>query len=130
MRGFKIDRSGAVVIKRAFPARDANAPFIAWLQSGETPFRTRRDQIVSVEDREVEKLPRDFNANRVQPNIFWTRSTKAVAIKSGHRIAATTFEFGSQDVSRHRAILTLEAEFVKCWIVENARGETGCALKA
>jgi hypothetical protein len=24
----------------------------------------------------------------------------------------------------------LEAEFVKCWIVENARGETGRALQA
>jgi hypothetical protein len=130
VRGFKIDRRGAIAIQRTFPARDAHAPFIARLQSGEAPFRARRDQIVSIEHGEVEEFPRDFHADRMQPKIFRPGPTKAVAIKAGERIAATTFEFGSQDVSRHRAILTLETEFVKCWIVENARGETGRALQA
>ena len=130
MRGFKIDRSGAVVIKRAFPARYANAPFIAWLQSGEAPFRTRRDQIVSVEHGEIEKLARDFHADRVQPEIFRPGPTKTVAIKSGDRIAATTFQFGSQNVCRHDAILALEVKFVKCWIVENARGKRSAFFQA
>ena len=118
------------MIKRAFPARYANAPFIAWLQSGETPFRTRRDQIVSVEHREIEKLARDFHADSMQPDIFRSGPTKTIAIKSGDRIAATTFEFGSQDVCRHGAILALEVEFVKCWIVENARGKRNAFFQA
>ena len=53
----------------------------------------------------------------MQSDIFSASATKAVAKKSGHRIATTTFEVGSQDVSGHDAILTLEIEFVKCWIV-------------
>src|SRR5438046_8769342 len=57
----------------------------------------------------------------MQSDIFRASATKAVAKKTGHRIAATTFEVGSQDVGRHGVILTLEIEFVKCWIVEHAR---------
>ena len=101
MRCLKIDRAGAIVIERSFPTCDADAPFVAGLQSGEAPFGTGRDQIVPVENREVEKLLRDFHADRVQPNIFWTRATKAVAIKSCHRIATTTFQFRSKNIRRH-----------------------------
>ena len=54
----------------------------------------------------------------MQSDIFRASATKAVAKKTGHRIAATTFEVGSQDVGRHGVILTLEIEFVKCWIVK------------
>jgi 2'-5' RNA ligase len=57
----------------------------------------------------------------MQSNIFRAGATEAVAKKSGHRIAATTFEVSSEDVARHDVILTLEIEFVKCWIVENPR---------
>src|SRR6266404_2443052 len=83
----------------------------------------RRDQIVSVEHGKIEKLARDFHADSMQPEIFRSGPTKTIAIKSGDRIAATTFEFGSQDVCRHGGILALEVTFVKCWIVENARGK-------
>lgn len=101
MRCLKIDRAGAIVIERSFPTCDADAPFVAGLQSGEAPFRVRRDQIVSVEDREVEKLLRDFHADRMQPNIFRARATKAVTIKSCHRIATTTFQLRSKNIRRH-----------------------------
>jgi len=101
MRCLKIDRAGAIVIERSFPACDADAPFVAGLQTVAAPFWTERDQIVSVEDREVEKLLRDLHADRVQPNIFRTRATKAVAIKSCHGIATTTFQFRSKNIRRH-----------------------------
>ena len=101
MRCLKIDRAGAIVIERSFPTCDADAPFVAGLQSGEAPFRVRRDQIVSVEDREVEKLLRDFHADRMQPNIFRAGATKAVAIKSCHWIATTTFQLRSKNIRRH-----------------------------
>src|SRR6266480_1350881 len=101
VRCFKIDRGRATVIKRSFPARDADAPFITRFQAGETPFRMRRDQIVSVEHGEIEKLARDLNANGVQTKIFRTGATKPVAIKSGYWIAATTFQFSSKNIRRH-----------------------------
>ena len=97
----KIDRAGAIVIERSFPTCDADAPFVAGLQSGEAPFGTGRDQIVPVENREVEKLLRDFHADRVQPNVFRTGAAKTVAVKSGHRIATATFQFRSKNIRRH-----------------------------
>jgi hypothetical protein len=127
MRRFKIDRRSAIIIQRAFPARDADTPFVARLQPGEPPFRVGRDQIVSVEHGKIEKFPCDFNANRVQPNVFRTSATEAVAIKAGDRVATATFQFASENVGGHEAILTWRFQFVKYWIVENARGERACS---
>ncbi len=105
MRGFKVNRSRAIVIKRAFPPRHAHAPFVTRLQSGEAPFRMRRDKVISIEHREIEEFPRDFHADRMQANIFRARSTKSVPVKSSHRIAATTFQFSSKNIGRHKGRL-------------------------
>ena len=101
MRGFKIDRGRAIVIKRAFPTRDADTPFVAGLESGKSPFRSRRYQIVSIEHGEIQKLARDFHAHCVQSDIFRSGATKSVAIESCHRIATTAFEFGPENVCGH-----------------------------
>ena len=103
MRCFQIHRRRAVVIQRAFPPRDAHTPFVAWLQSGKTPLRMRRDQVVSIQDGEIQKFLRDLHANRVLPHVLWPCSAIAVAIKTGHRIATTTFQFRSQNIRRHTA---------------------------
>ena len=79
---FKVDGRSAIVIERGFPARDANAPFVAGFQSGESPLRMGRDQIISIEHREIEKLTSDLHTDRVQAEIFRTGTTKSVAIKS------------------------------------------------
>ena len=121
MRRFKIDRRSAIMIQRAFPARDADTPFVARLQPREPPFRAWRDQIVSVEHGKIEKFPCDFHANGMQPNVFRTGATKSVAIKAGNWIATATFQFASENVGGHEAILTPEVQFVKYWIVKNAR---------
>src|SRR6266508_367980 len=102
MRRFKIDRGRATMIQRAFPARDANTPFVARLQPGKSPFRAWRDQIVSVEHGKIEKFPCDFHANGVQPNILRTGATKAVAIEARDRVAATTSQFCSKNIRRHK----------------------------
>jgi 2'-5' RNA ligase len=115
------------MIQRAFPARDADAPFVARLQPGKPPFRAGRDQIVPVEHGKIEKFPRDFHTNRVQPNVFRPGSTKAVAIKAGDRIATATFQFTSENVGGHEASLTWRFSLLKYWIVENARGQRMCA---
>jgi hypothetical protein len=53
MGRFKIDRGGATVVERGFPPRDANAPAISRFQTGETPFRNWRNEIVAIEDGEI-----------------------------------------------------------------------------
>lgn len=100
---FEIDRRGAVVLERGFPARNTNTPFVAGFESWKSPFGNGCDEIVPVEHREIQKLAGDFHADGVQADIFGSGSTKAIAKKSGHRIAATTFEFGTQNVGRHKS---------------------------
>ena len=85
----------------------------------------RRDKIISIKHREIEKFPGHFYADRMKPDVFRSGATKSIAIESGHRIATTTFQFGSKYVSGHGASLTLEINFVNCWILENARWNRG-----
>jgi hypothetical protein len=61
-----------------------------------------RDKVVSIEHREIEKFLRDFNADRMKANVFRARSTKSVPVKSSHRIPATTFQFSSKNIRRHK----------------------------
>ena len=99
---FEINRGGAVVIKGAFPARHAHAPFVAGCESGEAEFRARRNQIISIEHREIEKLLGNFHANRVEANIFRASAAKAIAVESGRRITTTTFQLCPQNIRRHK----------------------------
>ena len=101
MCSFKINWSRTPVIKCSFPPRDANAPLIARLQSGEAPFRVRCDEIVSVEHREIQEFARHLNAHRVQPEILRPGAAEAVPIKTGHRIATATFQFRSENIRGH-----------------------------
>jgi hypothetical protein len=115
MSRFQIDRGRAIMVQRTFPPRDADAPFVTRLKSRKAPFGTRRDQIIPVEHREIEKFPGHLHADRMQAHIFRARAAKAVAIKAGHWIAATAFQFGSENISGHAAILALEIKFARFW---------------
>jgi len=99
---FEIDRRGAIVVKRAFPARNTHAPRVAGLQSGKTPLRQWRDQVIAVQHGEIQKLLRDFHANRVLTHILRPGATETVTIKAGHWVATTTFQFCSQNIRRHK----------------------------
>ena len=101
MRRFEIYRRGTIVIERGFPTRDAHAPFITWLQTGKSPFRMWRDQIVPVQDREVEKFLRHLHADGVLAEILRAGSTIAIAIKPGYRVATTTSQICAEDIGRH-----------------------------
>ena len=102
MRCFQIHRRCAIVIQRAFPARDAHTPLVARLQSGKTPLRTRCDQVVSIQDGEIQKFLRDLHANRVLAYVLWSCSAIAISIEPSHRLTTTTFQFPSQNIRRHR----------------------------
>jgi hypothetical protein len=101
MRRLKIHRSGAAVVESGFPARNANAPFVAGLQSGKSPFRPWRHQVIAVQDRKIEKISSDFYTNGMQSDIFRASPAKSIAVKSGHWIATTTFQFRPQDIGWH-----------------------------
>ena len=97
----QIDRRGTIMIQGRFPTRNAHTPFIARLQSGKAPFWTRRNEIVAVEHREIEKILSHLNANRVLPDVVRSGAAITVPVKSGKWIAATAFELGPENVSRH-----------------------------
>ena len=101
MSRFEVDRRGAIMVERRFPASNANAPFVAWFESGKSPFRDRRDEIIAVEHGEIEKLARDFHADGVQAGIFRTGAAKSVPIKSGYRIDTTAFQFRAENIRGH-----------------------------
>src|ERR1017187_3397074 len=101
MRGFKIDRRGSAPLERFLPARDANTPAIARFQSGEAPLGMRCNEVVSIEYGKIQKLASHLNANRVQTGVFGAGATIPVAIESGHRIAATAFQFCSKNIRWH-----------------------------
>jgi hypothetical protein len=117
------------MIQRAFPARDADAPLVARLQPGKPPFRAGRDQIVSVEHGKIEKFPCDFHANGMQPNVFRTGATKAIAIKAGNRIATATFQFASENVGGHEASLTWRFSLLNIGLLKMRVGNE-CVLQA
>ena len=105
MSCFQVDRGRASVVEGGLPARDANAPAIAGFESRKAPLGHRRDEIVSIEHGEIEKLFRDLDADRVKTEIFRARATISIAIKSGHRIAATATQFGPENIRRHGEIV-------------------------
>ena len=102
MGRFQVNGRGAIVLERGFPARDANAPFIAGLQSGKSPLRNRRHQIVPVENRKIQKLARGLHAHRVLTDIFRPGAAVTVAIKSCHRIATTAAKLSAKNIRRHK----------------------------
>ena len=98
---FEINGRGPAVIERRLPARHANAPFVARFETRKTKFGNGCDKIVAVEHREIEKIARSFHADGMESNIFRAGATKPVAIKSGDRIPATTFQLSTKNVRRH-----------------------------
>ncbi len=108
MRRFDINWWCDAVFQSIFPSRHANAPLVAGFEPGETPFRVRRYQIVAIEHRKIEKFSRGLNTNSVQPHIFRTGSTIAVAVESGHRIATAAFQLGPENIGRHHWNLALK----------------------
>src|SRR5689334_17551812 len=101
MGGFEVDRGCPIVVERVFPARHADAPFVARLETRKTPFWLRCYQIVAVEYGEIEKFTCDLHANSMESHVFGAGAAETVTIKSGHGIAAAAFQFRSEDVCGH-----------------------------
>ena len=120
MSGFEINWRGNSVIERSLPARHANAPLVAGLEARKFPLRVRRDKIVSLQHRKIQKLTRHLCTNRVKPDVAGPGLTKAIAVKSGERIPTATLQFRSQNIRRH--VHTVSAALVRCTIVIRVKG--------
>jgi hypothetical protein len=79
----------------------------------------RRDEIISLQHRKIQKLARHSCTNRVKPNVAGPGLAKAIAIKSGKRISTTTLQLRSQNIRRHEH--TINAALVRCTIVVRAK---------
>ena len=101
MRRFQVNRRSHSALQRVPPATDAKAPAITDLKTWKAPFRVRRDKVVAVEDREIQEVSSRDHADGMQADVLRSCATEAIAIESGHRIAATRFEICSEDVGRH-----------------------------
>ena len=101
MRRFQVNRRRAAAAQRFDPAGHANAPAIAGLQPWKVELGMWRDEVVPIEHGEIEELLRYLHADRVQPEIFRPGATITVAIETGERFTAATFQFGPENVRRH-----------------------------
>ncbi len=108
MRGLKVDRCRAAAAKCFHPARNANAPAIAWFQARKAPFGMRGDEVVAVEHREIEELLRHRDADGMQAPVFRSCPAVAVAVEPGEGIAAAAFQFRAEDVCDHGRILATD----------------------
>src|SRR5579871_388270 len=98
--GAQHDTRGLSRVKRLLPARRAQAPAIAFLQSGKAECGHRRRKIVAARLREGEKRFCHDDADRVAANIFRTRVAAAVAKKSGERRCRAWVERSPEHIAR------------------------------
>src|SRR6478609_6187279 len=66
------------------PARGANAPAVAGLETGEAPLGTRRREVVAGKLAEVEELLGHHGAHRVASEVLRPGRAAAVAVEPGH----------------------------------------------
>ena len=101
MRGLEVHRCSDIMFECVFPSGDANTPLVAGFEPGKTPFRMRRDEVVSIKDGKVQELARCLHANGMQADVFRPGATITIAVKPRDRITATAFQFGSKNIRRH-----------------------------
>ena len=88
---FEVDRGGAAVFERVFPAGDADTPFVTGFQSRKSPLWDWCHEIVAIKNREIEEFPSDLYANGVLADVFRARAAIPVSIETRQWIAAATF---------------------------------------
>jgi len=67
------------------PGGGAHAPSVARLETGETEFWGRRNEVIAAPSRKREKFLGYLHADDVQPNILGSGVAAAIAIEPGAR---------------------------------------------
>ena len=91
---------GRASFERLLPARDAQAPLVAGLLTGEPILGHGRGEIIARGLREAENLGRHLHANGVQTVIAGAGVAAAVAVKSGGRVEAARLDWCAEDIGR------------------------------
>jgi len=101
MSSFETRGTDDASVVRFFPAFDADAPVIAWLQAGEAVFGAWGDQVIADRRLMPQELIAELDANRMLAQIIRTCIAFAVAIKAGEWIGAASLQSCAQNVLYH-----------------------------
>lgn len=127
MRRFEVNRGRDTAAQRFLITCRTKAPLIARFEPWEAPLRMRRYQIVSLKDGVVEKLTCHLYTNGVLTDVVGARATVSISIETGHRVAATTAELGSEHISQHTR--TIAQGFCYSQLSRKMSVEIGAARK-
>ena len=80
------------------PSQNAQAPSVAFAQSGKIVLLHRSAQVITAFFRKFKKGLSNLDANRVHSQIFGAGVAASVAKESGHRVDTAHFQVGAQDI--------------------------------
>jgi hypothetical protein len=98
---FEIDLAGETALQCRFPSRHTNAPLIAGFHAWKAILGSGSYEIVSIEDRKIEKVLINHDTNCMQPDVFGSGSAVPIAVKSSQWIAAAALQISSENIRRH-----------------------------
>src|SRR5215211_5941499 len=98
MRCLEIDLPGEAALQRRLPSGHTNTPAIAWFQTRKAILGSRCDQVVAIEHGEVEEVPINEHANRVQSHVLRSGAAISVPVKASNGIATAATQFCSEHV--------------------------------
>src|SRR6267154_2705355 len=101
MRGGEMNRRRRARFERLLPARGAQTPAVAGLQTVEAVLGMGRAEVVALLEGESEELLRHPGAHEVHAGVGAVRAAAAVAHESGQRIEAARLQLGPENVARH-----------------------------
>ena len=120
--GFEDDWRRHAGIQSFLPARDAQTPPVARLQTKKTRRGHRRDQVVAAFELKRQELARNLGANHVQAMIARTGATITVAVEAGAWLAATALKFTAKNVRRHGPSLARRRRTANRRLAQGVRG--------
>ena len=104
MRTFQNHRGCNACIKSFFPTQCAEAPAVAWHESGKTKFWSRGRKVIAPLFRKQQKLVRHFCADDMGPAIRFIRMAAAIAEVTCHRIRRAGFQGCSNNIDSHSEV--------------------------
>jgi hypothetical protein len=99
--GLEDDLGGEAEFPRFFPARGAEAPLVAGLESGEIEIGHGGGEVVALGFGEGEERFGSAGADGVAAGVFGACGTGAVAVETGEGVDGAGLEFGAEDVFVH-----------------------------
>ncbi len=93
--GFENDLRGATGPQCLGPTLHAKTPAVAVLQAGKIVFGARRTQVVAARAGKLKEFGGHLDAHGVLSVIAGTGPAVPIAIKSGERLMAATFQFSA-----------------------------------